>query len=286
MEQLSPRSPWSSLGLGFWIVRRFGVSWKIFGLGAAGFIGVQILHTPLVILTQGPLYLFLKGAITDPTLILVILAVYLGLLAGLFEEVGRYLFYRYYFTKKGIALSREHGLMFGVGWGGIESIIVALLLVTTMISSIILSATSGQMPGIPDDPATLAQINLVLALTPLDILPGLLERMMTITLQIAFSIMVLASVVYRRTVLLVLAVLWHALVDFCVVYLVQTEGIWVAELSLAVFARAGTGVYILGVEAPGCPNMRGRRGRPRYVIHSPFFLVEDFRYEWLSIRRS
>jgi uncharacterized membrane protein YhfC len=231
------------LGLGFWIVRRFGVSWKIFALGAAGFIGVQILHIPLVSLTQGPLYLFLIGFITDPTIILVILAVYLGLLAGLFEEIGRYLFYRYYFTKKEIALSREHGLLFGAGWGGVECIMVALLATTTLISYIVLSTTSGQIPGMPDDPATLAQINQMLALTPLDILPGLLERMMSITLQIAFSIMVLASVVYKKTGLLVLAVLWHALVDFCVVYLAGTQGVWVTELSLAVFAALAL-VYI------------------------------------------
>ena len=53
--------------------------------------------------------------------------------------------------------------------------------------------------------------------------------------------MVLASVVYKRPGLLVLAILWHALVDFCVVYLVGTQGIWVTEASLAVFAALGLG---------------------------------------------
>ena len=118
------------LGLGYWITRRFGVSWRIFLLGAAGFVGVQILHTPLVLLTQGSLYLWLQGAIGGGAVVLAIMAVYLGLLAGLFEEVGRYLVYRYWFPRKHYALSREHGLMFGAGWGGVESIIVALLVLS------------------------------------------------------------------------------------------------------------------------------------------------------------
>ncbi len=227
--------------LGFWIVRRFGVSWKIFGLGAAGFILVQLLHTPLVMLTQGPLYLYLAESITDPNLVIAILAVYLGLLAGLFEETGRYLFYRYCFSRKEIALSRENGLIFGAGWGGIESIIVAMLVASSMVSYIVISSSSGLIPGISDDPVVMEQIGQLLALTPLDILPGLLERMMAMTLQIAFSIMVLASVVYRRPSLLGIAILWHAAVDFCVVYLVQTSGIWVTELSLAVFAALALG---------------------------------------------
>lgn len=95
--------------------------------------------------------------------------------------------------------------------------------------------------GVPDDPATLAQVEALLALTPLDILPGLFERMMTITLQIAWSILVLASVVFRRPALLVVAVLWHAAVDAGVVYLAQTQGILVAELALALFTALGLG---------------------------------------------
>jgi uncharacterized membrane protein YhfC len=227
------------LGLGYWMTRRFGVSWKIFALGAGCFVAVQIIHTPLVLLTQGPLYLYLEGIVPDQSMIIAVLAVYLGLLAGSFEETGRYLVFRFWFPKNKIALSRDNGLIFGAGWGGIESIIVALLVLSSMVSYIVLSRSPDPLAGLSADPAVMAQVNALLALTPAEILPGLFERMMTITLHIAWSILVLAAVVYREKRLLLLAVLWHAAVDFFAVYLGQTEGILAAELSLALFAVLG-----------------------------------------------
>ena len=68
--------------------------------------------------------------------------------------------------------------------------------------------------------------------------------MMTITLHIAWSLMVLAAVVYDRKALLALAVLWHAAVDAAAVFLAQTQGILVTEAVIFVFAVAGLG-YIL-----------------------------------------
>lgn len=229
------------LALGYWIVRRFGVSWRVFGLGALFFIVVQIVHAPLVLVTQTPLYL--AALPFGTTAALAFLAVYLGLMAGLFEEVGRYLVYRYIFRRQKISLTRENGLLFGTGWGGVESIFVALLVLTSMVSYILLTG-EGSMLSLPDDPAIQAEIEAVQALTPLDILPGLAERMMTITLHIAWSLMVLAAVVYGRKALLALAVIWHAAVDAAAVYLAPTQGILVTEVAVFVFAVIGF-AYIL-----------------------------------------
>ena len=224
------------LALGYWIVHKLGVTWRVFGLGALFFIVVQVVHTPLVLVTQAPVYLALLPMGT--TAAVAVLAVYLGLLAGLFEEVGRYIVYRYYFQRQGIPLTRENGLQFGAGWGGVESMIVALLVLSSMVSYIVLTGDGGVIP-LPDDPAVQAQVEALRALTPLDILPGLAERMMTITLHIAWSLMVLAAVVYNRKALLALAVLWHAAVDAAAVYLAQTQGILVTEAVIFVFAVFG-----------------------------------------------
>jgi len=229
------------LALGYWIVRRFGAPWRVFVLGAFFFIAVQVVHAPLVLVTQAPLYLALLPFGT--TAAVAGIAVYLGLLAGLFEEVGRYLVYRYYFPRREIPLVRENGLQFGAGWGGVESIFIALLVISSMISYIVLTSDGGALP-LPDDPAVQAQVEALRALTPLDILPGLAERMMTIVLHIALSLMVLAAIVYGRALLLVLAILWHAAVDAGAVYLGQTQGILVTEAMVFVFAVLGL-AYIL-----------------------------------------
>ncbi|MCK9306237.1 MAG: YhfC family intramembrane metalloprotease [Methanoculleus sp.] len=221
------------LALGYWIVKRFGISWKVFALGALSFIVVQVVHAPLVLVTQTPLYLAVLPLGT--TAALAVLAIYLGLMAGLFEEVGRYLVYRYLFRRQEIPLTRENGLLFGVGWGGVESMIVALIVLSGMVSYIALTGDGGLVP-LPDDPAVQAQVDALQALTPLDILPGLAERMMTITLHIAWSLMVLAAVVYGKKGLLVLTILWHAAVDAAAVYLAETQGLVVTEAVVFVFA--------------------------------------------------
>jgi len=224
------------LALGYWFVKKFGLSWRVFLLGALFFIVVQVVHTPLVLVTQTPLYLAVLPFGT--TAALAVLAIYLGLMAGLFEEVGRYLVYRYIFRRQEIPLTRENGLLFGTGWGGVESIFVALLVLTSMLSYIALTG-DGSMLFIPDDPAVQTQVDALQALTPLDILPGLAERMMTITLHIAWSLMVLAAVVYGKKALLALAILWHAAVDAAAVYLAPTQGILVTEAVVFVFAVIG-----------------------------------------------
>ena len=68
--------------------------------------------------------------------------------------------------------------------------------------------------------------------------------MMTITLHIAWSLMVLAAVVYDSKALIALAVLWHATVDAAAVFLVQTQGVIGTEAVIFVFAVLGL-VYIL-----------------------------------------
>jgi len=220
------------LALGYWAVKKFGLSWRVFALGALFFIIVQVFHAPFVILTQNPLYFALLPFGSRAAL--VGLALYLGLMAGLFEEIGRYLVYRYLFRRQEIPLTRENGLLFGTGWGGVESMIVALVVLASMASYILLTGDAGAIP-LPDDPLVQAEVEALRALTPLDILPGLAERMMTITLHIAWSLMVLVSVVYGKRALLALAILWHAAVDAAAVYLVQTQGVLVTEAVIFLF---------------------------------------------------
>ncbi len=229
------------LALGYWIVRKFGVPWRIFGLGALFFIAVQVIHAPLTIVTQGPLYV--AALPFGTTAAVALLALYLGLLAGLFEEVGRYLVYRYYFRRRDIPLTRETALQFGAGWGGVESILVALLVLSSMATYILLTS-DGSMPFLPDDPAVMAQIEPLRDIAPFEILLGLGERIMTITLHVAWSLMVLVAVVHDRKALLALAIIWHAAVDAAAVYLVQTHGVLVTEAVVLVFALAGL-AYIL-----------------------------------------
>ena len=236
--------------IGFFIVRRYNVPWSIFGWGALFFILIQVIHTPLVIGIQSPLYQFLIVTFPGPYQAIAIFSIVLGLLAGLFEEIGRYLVYKYIFPRRPIDLRKENGLQFGIGWGGIESMAVGGIMILTMLSYIVaVPLTSTQIDAINKSTGgilTDEQIALIrkqnetlLNLKPLDLLPSLIERIMTITLHLAWSLMVLAAVVQKRTILLATTILWHTVADAVAVFLGQTAGILAAEMAVFVMALIG-----------------------------------------------
>ncbi|MDD1674767.1 MAG: YhfC family intramembrane metalloprotease [Methanomicrobiales archaeon] len=223
-----------------WMIKKHRLAWRVFGFGVLFFILVQIPHTPLVLAIQGPLFAALNTLLGDRILSLAVFSIVLGLLAGLFEEIGRYVVFTRFFPRKKILLSRENGLLFGAGWGGIESMIIGVLVFLSMVSYLV---------AVPLTEEAIHQINqsvggtlteeqiamlktqneALLHLTPFDPLIGLAERLMTFPIQIALTLLVLASVVQKRPLLLVLAILWHTILDALVVFLAQTAGINAAE---------------------------------------------------------
>jgi len=231
--------------LGYLIVKKYSISWKIFGLGALGFIIVQIIHTPLVVVIQQPLLSSLREVFPDGTIALAAFSLVLGFLAGIFEEPARYIIFMWIFPRLKIPLTRDRGLLFGAGWGGVESIFVAVLLLLTLVSYIYapllteeqLQATNASIGGTLTQEQIqqiLAQNEALMQITPFDILPGLAERMMTIIHHLAWTIMVLAAVIFSRHLLLVLAIIWHTGIDALAVYLAQTSGIITAESAIFV----------------------------------------------------
>jgi uncharacterized membrane protein YhfC len=192
------------LVVGYLIIRRFSLSWKLFGLGALAFVIVQVVHAPLVLLIQQPLLESLQALFPSGNMALALFSLTLGFLAGIFEEPARYAFIRWIFPRLGFLQKRDRGLLFGIGWGGIESIFIAGLLLLTMVSYLSAAPlTHEQIQGINSSmggtlteqqiQAMNAQMEALINLTAADILPGLAERMMTIIHQVAWTLMVLAG---------------------------------------------------------------------------------------------
>ncbi|MCA9962224.1 MAG: YhfC family intramembrane metalloprotease, partial [Anaerolineales bacterium] len=100
------------LVLAVWLERRRQPGWGLFGAGALTFILSQVLHIPFNWLVQQRFQLLPTDLQVTGNLLLV--SLFLGLSAGLFEEIGRYLTYRYWMTD---ARTWGKGLMLGVGHG-------------------------------------------------------------------------------------------------------------------------------------------------------------------------
>jgi uncharacterized membrane protein YhfC len=231
--------------LGYYIIKRFGLRWMIFLYGALFFILAQIIHIPLLYFIQPGYTEWLISVTSDPVLILAGLAIFLGIMAGVIEELMRFFAFSRFFPRRALILSRERALLFGAGWGGIESIFVGLALVITLINYVLL--TSGTLESILlaanlTDPAQLAALDLLKNLTPGDIIPGLLERVMTLILQIAFTMIIFVAVLKARRIFLLVAIGWHAALDAIAVFSGPTFGVWPTEAFIAANAVFGLAV--------------------------------------------
>jgi len=202
--------------LGIWLVHRYRVSWKLFLIGAAGFVISQVGHIPFNQFVLDPL----TAGIIEPGKVIgrvLIVALLYGLSAGLFEEVTRYLFY--YFRKS--MRGWDEGLMFGAGWGGIEAILLGLLAATTIINVYIYQngllenfVPAEQLAGSAQEiAAAAAQIEELVNSPPWLFLLGAVERVFAIIIQISLSILVLQVFVRRNIIWLFAAIGWHTLID-------------------------------------------------------------------------
>lgn len=139
--------------------------------------------------------------------------VYGILAAGVFEETGRFIAYK-------LPLKKFHewkdGLAYGLGHGGLESIMIGGLAGIQMVANAIL--INGGYVKITNGTSAQAQaINQLIksySSSPsyIFLLPGL-ERMFAFTIQLALSIFLFYGIKNRKNIYLLFAILLHALVD-------------------------------------------------------------------------
>jgi uncharacterized membrane protein YhfC len=209
-----------------YFTRSFKLSRKLLLAGALTFIASQVLHIPLVLGINS----FLQN------LPLLVNAILLGLLAGIFEETARYILFKYILKN---TTSWKEGVLVGLGHGGIEAILIGVFAAVTFVNMIVYrNIDLSTVPSIPADQLELArqQVEAYWSAPWSMALMGFVERIFAICLHVSLSVMVLYAIVYRRTVWFWLALLWHAFVDAVAVYVGQEVGILAVEGLVAVFA--------------------------------------------------
>ena len=211
------------LGLMLW-VRRKGGRWSAFFVGAGIFILFamileQILHSlvlysPLGGIVQNNIWLY---------------ALYGGLAAGLFEETGRYVAFRFFLKKRREAVTP---LAYGAGHGGIEAVLIVGL---TMVNNMVLlaSANSGSLT----DPALIEAAEALSAIPAGMFLWAAFERASAILLHVALSVLVFAAVHKpEKRWLFPAAILLHAGLDALSVLLSSRMPVAVTEFAALLYA--------------------------------------------------
>ncbi|MDX9851427.1 MAG: YhfC family glutamic-type intramembrane protease [Anaerolineaceae bacterium] len=217
--------------LGWWIIKKRGTSWKLFGVGVLTFIGSQIFHIPAV---SGLTRAFSTGLLPNVSIGFApyFNAIVLGLLAGIFEETARWIGYKILKKK---ADSFGAALTLGAGHGGIEAIFIGVSVLATLISMLALQSSDAALSALPSGQADLArqQVQAYWATAWHMPLAGAVERISALGLHISLSVMVWLAISFRKPIWFWLAVLYHAVVDGLAV-LAMSFGVhvWLIEAGL------------------------------------------------------
>ena len=178
----------------YWRKTRKDVRWRPVIVGALTFLLFAIVLEPLLhsvcLVQDNPISRAING---NPVLYML----YGGLAAGIFEETGRWLAFRFPLKKD---LERDTAVSYGIGHGGIEAVLV---LGVTMIANLVFVMAYQKSPldaaamvGGTDAAAQMAAS--LSGLTAGTLILGLFERVLAMLLHIALSIFVFVSVRDRR----------------------------------------------------------------------------------------
>lgn len=176
-------------------------------------------------------------------------ALYGGLMAGLFEETGRFLAMKFLLKKR--QGNDYNAVMYGAGHGGIEAfVILFFVMLNNLIYSLMInSGTADQILKSVDtaSAATLQSAFETLAQSsPFLFLVGPVERLAAVTAQIALSVLVWIAVKKKGQIgLYFLAVFLHFLLDAAAVVL-SGLGVPVALVELAVIVVAAMYAVLAG----------------------------------------
>ena len=205
------------IGLMLWLKKRGG-KWKAFAVGAGIFfvfalVLEQVVHS---IVLGGPLGQKLQGNIW-------LYAMYAGLMAGLFEEAGRLVAFRFLLRNQAQPVT---ALAYGAGHGGCEAVLITGV---TMLNNLLLLRTP------PDglSPELAATVQGLAEIPASTFLWAGFERAVAIAAHIGFSVLVFAAVRSGKLRLFLTAVLLHAAVDVVAVVTVRMFSVTATELLTA-----------------------------------------------------
>jgi uncharacterized membrane protein YhfC len=190
--------------------RKLKVGWRYFGYGALIFLLSQLLtRIPAVQVIQIAIAPQLEAS---QTLLITWIAV-LSLTAGLFEEVGRYLGYRWLMKRE--TKSWRKAIMYGLGHGGLESmLLIAGLSLVGLVSLLAIAATGLDAIPLEQQETVRQSLEAVSALPDWSPLLGAWERLWVVPIHVAFSVLVLDVFHQNRLIWLWIAILAHTLLNF------------------------------------------------------------------------
>jgi uncharacterized membrane protein YhfC len=214
------------ISLTIYLIRKFKLGWRLFWIGAATFLFSQLLHIPFNAFVTP---LLNNSSISGLPVLeqILVSALFLGLSAGIFEEFSRYFMYRWMAKD---ARSWGTGVLTGAGHGGIEAIVLGILVLYGYLQFITLR-TADLITIFPAAQVEIArtQISAYWSAPWYMTMLGAVERLFTLPLHLACSLLVLQAFTRKRFWWVGLAISFHALADGLAVV---AKGLKVPDLAI------------------------------------------------------
>jgi uncharacterized membrane protein YhfC len=226
------------ISLGIYLTSKFRLGWKIWMAGGAAFVASQVFHLPFNLTLLNPILANIQQALPGMRGVLVVTTL-LGLSAGMFETTARYAMYRWWLKD---ARSWRKGILAGAGHGGVEAILLGGLVLLAFINMMAYRQVDLNNLNLASDQVEQLrqQTQVYWNLTWYDSMLGAVERIFTIPLHIAASVIVLQVFTRKpgkqQIGWLVLAVFLHAFMDGSAVFIAGQYGVYTAEAVLGVLA--------------------------------------------------
>lgn len=216
--------------LGIFLINKFHLYWKLWLIGGAVFIISQIAHIPFNSYILNPLLATVQQTLQGPLGILVV-ALILGLSAGVFEECARYGMFRWWLKD---ARSWRSAVLAGAGHGGTEAILLGGLVLWTFIN--LMAIRNANQSSLNLTSEQLQQIQLYWSVPWYTSLLPVVERIFTIPFHLMASVLVLQVFTHRpghqQLWWLGLAILFHTILNASVVFIASQWGGYAAEAIL------------------------------------------------------
>jgi uncharacterized membrane protein YhfC len=198
-----------------WFARRWRVPWRFFFYGAlVWFVSQYITRLP-ILQVLGPT---VANQLSQSVWYKYSWFLFLALSAGLFEEGGRYLGYRFFWKEQ--KKTWPQALMYGAGHGGLEAILLVGLPLALQLVSCIYAFQVDPATMAPDQALLIHQSREACSLTVWWVpLMGMLERLMSLAVHISLSVLVLQVFIRRKGYWWWLAVGYHALTNLVAIVL-------------------------------------------------------------------
>lgn len=190
--------------LGYLVIRRYHVEWKILGVGVLAYMLAQVVQSPIYQAITG-IEQYQTILTAWPSTLVIIL---FGFLASLIENLAR--FGSFWLVRQRVR-AWGTGLALGAGHGGIEMLLVGFQFLINFIFAIsVTTQGTASLQITPEEAATLnSQIDAFWALPWYLPLSSALQRLSAFSLQMALSVMMWVAFSRRKWVFLAAVLLWH-----------------------------------------------------------------------------